>query len=103
MNYAKLGSQIRAARKARKWTQGALAKQAGRSVSYIGHVERGTRKASMKTLSILCDALEISLGDALGRINSDQLTKIVMDVAELKTALEMAQKIAARIQSSLSD
>ena len=103
MNYPKLGSQIRAARKARKWTQGALAKQVGRSVSYIGHVERGTRKASMKTLSILCDTLEISMDDALGRINSGQLTKIAMDLAELRTALEMAQKITARVQSSLLD
>ena len=51
-------------------TQEQLAEQAGISLSFLGHIERGTRKASLDTLVGIANALKIStdilLQDSLG-------------------------------------
>ncbi|MEA4899614.1 helix-turn-helix domain-containing protein [Bacillota bacterium Meth-B3] len=56
--YTELGARVRTLRKARRWTQTELAGKAGISVSFLGHIERGTRKLSIETLARLAFALD---------------------------------------------
>jgi len=60
MNYDALGRRIRAQRRSIKMTQEQLAEKTGVSLSFIGHIERGTRKASLDTLVSISNALCIS-------------------------------------------
>lgn len=60
MDYVSLGQRIRKRRRERHWTQARLAQEIGLSVSYLGHIERGTRKASLESLIALCNALDVS-------------------------------------------
>lgn len=60
MNYEKLGERIHQQRRLAKMTQQELAAAAGISLSFLGHVERGTRKASLETLVAICNVLKIS-------------------------------------------
>ena len=50
MDYESLGSHVRRARKAAGMTQYELAERLGISTSFLGHIERGSRKASLETL-----------------------------------------------------
>jgi len=61
MDYIALGKRIRIERTARKWTQARLANEVNLSVSFLGHIERGTRKASMETVVGIANALQVSL------------------------------------------
>lgn len=61
MDYAGLGRRIRAERTRHGWTQGGLAEVCNVSTSFIGHVERGTRKASMETVLCISDQLGVSM------------------------------------------
>ena len=58
MDYAELGQRIRSIRKARHMTQTALAQSAGISAAFLGHIERGSRIASLETLVQLCNVLK---------------------------------------------
>lgn len=58
MDYNQLGKRIRQQRKLKKWTQEKLAEMAGISVSFLGHIERGTRKASVETLVAIANSLQ---------------------------------------------
>ncbi len=64
MDYVAMGRRIRTFRKQRAMTQAALAESVGISTSFIGHIERGTRIASLETLVGLSETLDVSL-DAL--------------------------------------
>lgn len=55
-----MGMRIRAKRKERHITQSALAEMADISLSFLGHIERGSRKASLETVVALCNALQVS-------------------------------------------
>jgi len=57
MNYKTMGFRIRMLRKELNMTQEQLAEQAAVSASFLGHVERGTRIASLETLVAICTAL----------------------------------------------
>ena len=56
-------------------TQEQLAEKLQLSTSFLGHIERGTRKASLETLIALCNALDVSpnylLARSLTRSNPD--------------------------------
>lgn len=60
MDYEKLGVRVRQQRELNNLTQGQLARKAGVTGSFIGHIERGEKKASVETVVALCNALEIS-------------------------------------------
>ena len=60
MPYEELGKRIRQQRILAQMTQEKLAERAGISLSFLGHIERGTRKASLDTLVKLCHALKVS-------------------------------------------
>lgn len=60
MNYEALGRRIRAQRKLSHMTQEQLSELAGISLSFLGHIERGSRKASLETLVGIANALKVS-------------------------------------------
>ena len=72
MDYIALGKRIRMERAACKLTQARLAKEVHLSVSFLGHVERGTRKASLETIVAISNALQASLEYLL----SDSLVEV---------------------------
>jgi len=57
MDYIDLGRRVREMRKQQKMTQEELAAKVNISASFLGHVERGSRVASLETLVALCEAL----------------------------------------------
>ena len=61
LDYTAMGRRVRMLRKQSRLTQAELASRVGISTSFMGHIERGTRIASLETLMGLSDALEISL------------------------------------------
>lgn len=61
MDYIALGRQIRLNRKRRNLSQEALASLADISASFMGHIERGTRKASLETILSIANALQCDL------------------------------------------
>lgn len=65
MDYVGLGKRIRTQRKMLDMTQEELAAAIDVSTSFIGHIERGTRKLSVDTLVKLADALKISCDQLL--------------------------------------
>ena len=60
-NMAAMGLRIRQRRTELNLTQEDLAERAGVSVSFIGHIERGEKAASVDTVVELCKVLELSL------------------------------------------
>ena len=60
INYKDIGKKIQKARKAADLSQAALAEACGISDSFLGHIERGTRKMSLETLVTLCKVLNLS-------------------------------------------
>lgn len=57
LDYSKVGMRIRQVRKAKGWSQDELAKKCGISMSFLGHIERGTRIMSLDTFVNICAAL----------------------------------------------
>ena len=65
MDYISLGRRIRKERKTNHLTQEALAEKVGISLSFLGHIERGSRKASVETLVSFANSLHVSLDSLL--------------------------------------
>lgn len=65
MDYIALGRRVRQHRKEQRMTQVELAHKMGLSVSFLGHIERGTRKASLETLVSIANTLNISVDELL--------------------------------------
>lgn len=59
MDYKDLGRRVRECRKQQKMTQEQLAESTGISASFLGHIERGSRVASIETLVALCNTLNV--------------------------------------------
>ena len=65
LQYGRIGQRIRRARKQKGWTQQMLAEKCSISLSFVGHIERGTRYMSLDTFAVLCDTLEIDAEELL--------------------------------------
>ena len=65
LDYGKMGMRIRQVRKAKGWSQDDLAKKCGISMSFLGHIERGTRIMSLETFVSLCGALDTNADELL--------------------------------------
>jgi transcriptional regulator with XRE-family HTH domain len=63
--YAKIGFHVRERRLYLGMTQEELGERADLHPSYVGQIERGIKKSSLKTLALLADALGASLGELL--------------------------------------
>lgn len=92
MNYFAMGERIRFFRRKKHLTQEQLAELTDMSASFLGHIERGTRVASIDSLMKLCCVLEVTPNDLL----SVELAIEQSDFPELVTIspAELMQNIA---------
>lgn len=82
LDYGKIGMRIRQVRRAKGWSQGELAERCGISMSFLGHIERGSRIMSMETFANICAALESGADELLwGLAGAD--SKAVLDMWNL--------------------
>ncbi|MFA6030862.1 MAG: helix-turn-helix transcriptional regulator [Elusimicrobiota bacterium] len=63
--YDGIGRRVRGERHRRGWTQEELGERAGMHPSYIGQIERGTKKISLAALQRLAKALAVRMGALL--------------------------------------
>ncbi len=75
MDYVKLGMRVRQQRALNQLTQEQLAERTGVSTSFIGHIERGEKKASMETVVALCNAMSVSPSMLLQDSLSDEVMR----------------------------
>lgn len=61
INHKNIGQRIRNQRKEKGLSQEQLAELIGISLSFMGHIERGTRIASVETLARISKALEMDM------------------------------------------
>lgn len=66
MDYKAIGKRVRIRRQIMELTQEGLAEKIGVCTSFVGHIERGTRKLSVETLYALCKALDTPADFLLG-------------------------------------
>ena len=66
VDFKMIGKRIRRQRKKSKLTQEQLAEKIERSASFVGHIERGTRKMSIETLCEIALALDCPADEILG-------------------------------------
>lgn len=81
MDYTMLGQRIRHYRQKLHLTQEQLAERAGVSASFMGHIERGSRAASLETVMQLCAALDVTPNDLL----ADEALLMGLDLPDLVT------------------
>lgn len=95
MNYVQMGAKIRAKRKELHLTQEQLAKQAGVTSSFMGHIERGTRVASLETFLAICKALNLSSDYLLGLSVESAIKPILTEFTqeELQTVVRFLQML----------
>ncbi len=96
MDYKDLGARVRAMRRQMALTQEQLAEKIGISASFLGHIERGTRVASLETLVALCNVLNVSpvylLTASLHSFDSSMPNGLdVQEKAKLSEFLRLAQ------------
>lgn len=85
LDYGKMGMRIRQVRKAKGWSQSDLAEKCGVSMSFLGHIERGTRIMSIDTFVKICRALEAGADELLwGVANPSDAVLDMWNVPEKK-------------------
>ena len=62
-----LGAELTHLRTRRRWSQQKLAEIAGYDESYIRQMERGTKSATLRTLSDLASAFSLAVSVLIGR------------------------------------
>ncbi len=83
MDYKDFGRQVRDIRRHQGLTQDKLAEKAGISASFLGHIERGSRKASLETLIQLCNTLKVTPQSLLiASLSDDLVTEIAPTLSE---------------------
>ncbi len=103
MDYVDLGKRVRARRAELNWTQEYLAREIGVSTSFIGHIERGSRKASIDTLVLLANAMQISTDQLLGG-SLQQPTEVIKPVKKLTKGQKYAMKqILSTLQEQVAN
>ena len=95
MLYEDLGKRVKQQRKLAQMTQEKLAERAGISFAFVGHIERGTRKASLETLVKLANALKISPNILLQDSLDDDL--LGSDVVLTEKHRRLMREISERI------
>ena len=86
--YRIVGQQVRRIRQQRRLTQEKLAERAGVSLSFVDHIECGTRRMSVDTLYRLALALDCSANDLL----------LMQDAAVRRDAAELLRYAAALVE-----
>ena len=104
MDYMDLGKRVRKQRLLIGLTQQELAERIGVSTSFVGHIERGTRKASLETLVALANALGVSVDYLL----AESLVSQQEESAEQPAAINATKRLVIReilttLQEHLAD
>jgi transcriptional regulator with XRE-family HTH domain len=91
----RLGSRIRARRKARGWSQAELAEAVGVGANYIGILERGQKLPTLNTLVAAAKALGCSPAELLDDARAkdpwlDEAMTIVASVPKARRELALA-------------
>ncbi len=60
VDYTEIGKKIKQARMENEMSQEMLASKCDISTSFLGHIERGTRKMSLETFLTICSELNLS-------------------------------------------
>ena len=102
LDYIKMGARIRQLRKINGWSQEELAKKCGISMTFMGHIERGTRRMSLDTFARICGALGVGADELLWGIAhpSDSLREM-WNPSEEKSADSYSMYI--RIMQSVAE
>ena len=82
LDYGRIGMRIRQLRKVKGWSQDELAKKCGISMSFLGHIERGTRIMSLETFVSICGALDAAADEILWGVAHP--SDAVLDIPEIK-------------------
>lgn len=99
MDYSYLGTQIRHYRRQRGFNQAQLAHAVGLSTAHIGHIERGTRRASLETVVAISRELDVSLDVLIFPEKHPSGTAAVSHAQQLLEKLSEAQEIAGLLLS----
>jgi transcriptional regulator with XRE-family HTH domain len=87
------GSNLKALRNARSWTQDHLGERADLNPKYVGEMERGERNPSLDVVWRLARALGVDaaelLGDELTRVDRDELLRRAVDEMSRKSSEEL--------------
>ena len=65
LNYAKIGNKIKTLRNKASLTQEQLAEKCNISTSYLGHIERGSRRLSLETAVRLAEVLGVGTDELI--------------------------------------
>lgn len=85
IDYRLIGQKIRRARQDLHLSQEQLAETCDLSASFLGHIERGTRKMSLETFAALCTALRLAPNYLLAAQSSDSTDTYTIDLDALAT------------------
>ena len=92
MDWYSMGLRIRRQRKLLHMTQEELAERSGICVSFMGHIERGTRHPGLETTILIANALETSLDvliqDSLSEASHSRYQKAIGLLYRLNHMLE---------------
>lgn len=99
MDYTYLGLQIRHYRRQKGLNQAQLAEGVGLSAAHVGHIERGTRRASLETVVAISRMLDVSLDILIFPEKHPSSTAVVSHARQLAEKLSEAQELAALLLS----
>ncbi len=95
MMYKRFGERVKGQRVLAQLTQEKLSQLSGISLSFLGHIERGTRKASLDTVVKLANALKVSPNLLLQDSLEDDLLDFSTQVTPVQA--DMLREITHRI------
>ncbi len=98
LDYGKMGMRIRQVRKARGWSQNELAEKCGISMSFLGHIERGTRIMSMETFVNICIALDAGADELLWGVAS--VSDAVLDMWNLPVKIKNKKNTGGEMKNN---
>lgn len=101
-----IGGRIRYFRKLKGWSQETLALQAEINPAFLGHLERGLKSPTVKTLEKIAAALDISMAELFSEPQpiSDEKEALLTELRDLLQGLsaESLRKITVILQNILS-
>ena len=108
VNYERVGKRIQELRTLKKMSQADLAEQTGMSVSYISHIETGSKHASLESVGRIANALGITVDQVLNGNQTGNREEYKTELFELISDCSGYERgvihdIAAAVKRSLRD
>lgn len=92
IDYSLIGQKIRRARQNLNLSQEQLAEACDLSASFLGHIERGTRKMSLETFAALCAALNLTPNYLLSTQTDSNANSFIINLDNLSTDDELKKQ-----------